>query len=114
MKKTLMGAFASILLSASAVSYAQEQPAQKEPQGDASAAQVRGCLTKGSEPQQYVVTDDKSGKKVAFGASSKLDSYVNQTVELTGRVVDRGGEKSFQPEAIKSVSSSCSKEAPKQ
>lgn len=111
MKPTLLGAIASILLSAGTVSFAQEPPAQREPQqkNESPAVQVRGCLTKGSEPQQYVVADEESGKKVAFGAPSKIDSYLNQTVELTGRMIDRGGEKSFQPEAIKSVSSSCTK-----
>jgi hypothetical protein len=54
-----------------------------------------------------MVADEKSGEKIAFSASSKLDSYVNQTVEIAGRVVDRGGAKSFQPQSVKAISASC-------
>jgi hypothetical protein len=68
---------------------------------------LKGCLTKGSQAQEYVVADEKSGEKLAFAGSSKLDSYVNQTVEISGKVVDRGGDKAFQPQSIKSIASSC-------
>jgi len=112
MRKALLSALAPLLLSIGAVSYAQEPPSQK-PQQDSSAVTVKGCLTKGPEAQQYIVTEDASGEKVMFGGSAKLDEYVNQTVELTGRIVERGGQSAFQPQSIKTVSSSCKGPAPK-
>jgi hypothetical protein len=90
--------------------YAQQSPAQQEsqrPQDEAAQLTLKGCLTKGSQSQQYVVADQRSGEKIAFAAPSKLDTYVNQTVEVSGRVVDRGGDKTFQPQSVKSISSSC-------
>jgi hypothetical protein len=110
MKKALTFAIASLLLSIGSIGYAQQSPAQQEsqrPQDDGAPLTLKGCLTKGTQSQQYVVADDRSGEKVAFAGSSKLDSYVNQTVEVSGRVVDRGGDKTFQPQSIKSVASSC-------
>jgi hypothetical protein len=68
---------------------------------------LKGCLTKGSQSQQYVVADERSGEKIAFAGSAKLDNYVNQTVEVSGKVVDRGGDKTFQPQSIKAIASSC-------
>ena len=110
MKKALTFTIASLLLSVGTLGYAQQNPAQQEsqrPQDEGAQLTLKGCLTKGSQSQQYVVADDRSGEKVAFAGSSKLDSYVNQTVEISGRVVDRGGDKTFQPQSIKSISSSC-------
>jgi hypothetical protein len=110
MKKALTCTIAALLLGVGTLGYAQQQPAPQEsqrPQDDGAPLTLKGCLTKGSQSQQYVVADDRSGEKVAFAGSSKLDSYVNQTVEISGRVVDRGGDKTFQPQSIKTVSSSC-------
>src|SRR4051812_14264352 len=110
MKKALTCTIASLLLSVGTLGYAQQGPAQQEsqrPQDDGAQVTLKGCLTKGSQSQQYVVADERSGDKIAFAGSSKLDNYVNQTVEIAGRVVDRGGDKTFQPQSVKSVSSSC-------
>jgi hypothetical protein len=110
MKKSLSCTIASLLLSVGTLSYAQQSPAQQEsqrPQDEAAQLTLKGCLTKGSQSQQYVVADQRSGEKIAFAAPSKLDTYVNQTVEVSGRVVDRGGDKTFQPQSVKSISSSC-------
>jgi hypothetical protein len=110
MKKALTCTIACFLLSVGTLGYAQQPPAQQDsqrPKDEGAPMTLKGCLTKGSQPQQYIVADEKSGEKVAFAASSKLDSYVNQTVEISGKVVDRGGDKSFQPQSVKSISSSC-------
>jgi hypothetical protein len=116
MKKALIPVFASMFLSAGAVTYAQEAtpgqppPAQQErqrTQEEDTPATLRGCLSKGTQAQEYVVADEKSGEKVSFGGPAKLDTYLDQTVEITGRIVDQGGAKAFQPQSIKSVSSSC-------
>jgi hypothetical protein len=82
--------------------------AQKDQQQDQdTSATLRGCLTKGADAQQYIVADEGTGQKVAFAGPSKLDNYVNRTVEITGQVVEKGGQKSFQPQSIKSVAPSC-------
>jgi hypothetical protein len=111
MRKALTCIIASFLLGVGTLGYAQQQPPARQeaqrPQDEGAPLTLRGCLTKGSQSQQYIVADERSGQKIAFAASSKLDSYVNQTVEISGRVVDRGGDKSFQPESVKSISSSC-------
>jgi hypothetical protein len=104
----------TLLFSVGALTYAQDNPPARQPPPAAregTPATIRGCLTKGTQAQEYVVADEKSGEKVSFGGPSKLDNYVNQTVEVTGQTVERGGEKAFQPEAIKSVASTC-KSAP--
>jgi hypothetical protein len=116
MKNVLGRISAALILSVGALSYAQDDPPARQPpaqqerqrsQDEGTPATLRGCLTKGSEAQEYVVADEKSGEKVSFGGSAKLDSYVNQTVELTGQIIERGGEKAFLPQAIKSVASTC-------
>jgi len=110
MKTALTCTIASLLLSVGTLGYAQQPPPQQEqrPRDEGGTpVTLKGCLTKGSQAQEYVVADEKSGEKLAFAGSAKLDSYVNQTVELSGKVVDRGGEKTFQPQSIKSVASSC-------
>ena len=55
------------------------------------------------------MADEASGEKISFAAPSKLDSYLNQTVELKGQIVEQGGAKTFQPESVKSVAASCTK-----
>jgi len=86
-----------------------QQPAPSQQQRDDQGVTVTGCLTKGSAANQYVIADSKSGEKFTFEGPDKLDTYVNQTVQLTGKMMDRGGEKSFQPQAVKSISASCEK-----
>ena len=111
MKNILLFTSAFLLLSVGAVSYAQEphtRPAQPQDQrSEGTPATLKGCLTKGSQAQTYVVADETSGQKVMFSGSAKLDSYLNQTVEIKGEIVERGGEKSFQPQSIKTTSASC-------
>ena len=118
MKKILVCLSATLLMSVGALSYAQDNPpAQPSPgqqdrqrsQDNGTPATIRGCLLKGSTAQEYVVADEKSGEKVSFAGSAKLDNYVNQTVEVTGQVVERDGGKAFQPQAIKSVAATCKK-----
>ena len=87
MKKSLTCTIASLLLSVGTLGYAQQSPAQQEsqrPQDEAAQLTLKGWLTKGSQSQQYVVADQRSGEKIAFAAPSKLDTYVNQTVEVSG------------------------------
>lgn len=111
MKNILLIPAAFLFLSGGAASYAQQpqaRPMQPQDQkSEETPATVKGCLTKGSEAQTYAVADDTSGQKVVFSGSAKLDNYLNQTVEIQGEIVDRGGEKSFQPRTIKSIASSC-------
>ncbi len=121
MKDIIVRISAALILSFGALSYAQDNPPAQQPPGqrerqrtqeEGTTATIRGCLTKGSQAQEYVVADERSGQKVSFAGSDKLDSFVNQTVELTGQIVERDGEKAFQPQAIKSVASTCKTTTP--
>ncbi|MGJ5818325.1 hypothetical protein [Paludibaculum fermentans] len=109
MKNILLYTATFLLLGVGA--FAQEPPARPAPPQDQKSeempATLKGCLTKGSDAQTYALADDTSGQKVVFSGSSKLDNYLNQTVELKGEIVDRGGEKSFQPRTIKTIAASC-------
>jgi hypothetical protein len=107
----------SACLSVGTVVYAQNPPQQPPPpeqgqgqQQQSQAGQPRtvvGCLTKGSAEHTYVVTDSKSGEKLSFAASEKIEPYLNQTVQLDGQQMSRGGASAFTPQTVKTVSSSC-------
>lgn len=90
------------------VAFAQTPPQQPaQTQSDDQAITVTGCLSKDSGSGNYVLTDPKSGDKYSFAGSSRLDAYLNHTVQLTGRMAMQGGTKTFQPRTIKSISESC-------
>jgi hypothetical protein len=103
--KTLLPLTLSIFL-AGAV-YAQQNPPPPPPDQQQADTTVTGCLTKGENAGQYMVTESKSGHKFTFSGSQRLDSYLNHTVELTGKMMTSGDEKAFQPQTIKTVSNSC-------
>lgn len=111
MKKILLFTSMILTLSMGAVGYAQEPPARSpQPQHEQSTsapATLKGCLTKGSQAKTYSLADEATGQMVTFAGSAKLDNYLNQTVELTGDMVERGGEKSFMPQTVKTVAASC-------
>ena len=84
-------------------------PPDSAQQGDAQKMTVTGCLAKGSQANQYQITDSSSREKYSFPGPAQLDAYVNQTVKLTGSMQSgTNGEKVFRPESIAPVSSSCS------
>jgi hypothetical protein len=62
---------------------------------------------KGEKPEEFAITDNKSGEKVSFAAPEQLQRYVNQTVQLVGTVIDRGGARALLPESVKAISPSC-------
>ena len=111
-----MKLFSSILLLAGLVlgniAYGQD-PAQTTPPApkptDVPKMSVTGCLTKGTEAAQYLITDQGTGQKIPFSGPSQLDKYVNQTVKLTGAMVVQGQEKVFKPESVNQVASTCEK-----
>jgi hypothetical protein len=88
---------------------AQQRPAtpQQQQEADAQAVTLQGCLTKGSSDGQFVISDSKSGQKITFNGSPRLATYLNHTVELTGKMMDQNGERTFQATAIKSLASTC-------
>ena len=85
----------------------QEDPSAPAPQAGGESMTVTGCLMKGTGAGEYAITDSKSGEKIAFAAPDQLQKYVNQTVQLTGTVMTRNGDKAFRPESVKAVSPSC-------
>lgn len=85
----------------------QTDPADPAAPAGGSPMTVTGCLMKGTGPGEYAIRDNKSGEKLAFAAPDQLQKYVNQTVQLTGTVMNRGGDKDFRPESVKAISPSC-------
>jgi hypothetical protein len=84
------------------------QPTQGEPeQAGGQPMTLTGCLMKGEKPEEFAITDSKSGEKVSFAAPEQLQKYLNQTVELSGTVMTRGGARAFRPESVKAISPSC-------
>jgi hypothetical protein len=119
MKKLFLPAIFSVLVGLGCVAYAQNPdqqappsqqqapPSQQKQDDQAQKVSLVGCLTKGTGQGEYVIADQKSGEKVTFAAPDKIEKFLNQTVQLSGRVVNKGGDKVFQPESIASVSSTC-------
>jgi len=106
--KTLLTLTISMFLGAAA--YAQNPPQQTPPsqdQQDTQSTTVTGCLTKGANTGEYMISDSKTGEKLTFAGPDRLDSYVNHTVQLTGKMMMSGNEKSFQPQSIKTISNAC-------
>ena len=101
-----------LCLSAGSSAFAQNPPQQPpQPQERAShetpAVTLVGCLTKGASANEYVISDTKTGEKTSFSGSEKLEQYVNHTVQIAGKMSNKGAEKSFTPDSIKTVSDSC-------
>jgi hypothetical protein len=118
MKKLSTSAMFTVFIGLGIAAFAQnpnqrtppsQQPPQSE-QNEQAADQpmtLTGCLMKGEQPEEYSVTDNKSGEKVSFAAPEQVLKYVNQTVELSGTVTTRGGARAFRPESLKAISPSC-------
>jgi hypothetical protein len=86
-----------------------QQPSTAAPQGaeaQGEATNLTGCLTKAGSGQ-YSIVDDKTQKHVTFEAPDKIEPYLNQTVELSGETVARGGASAFVPQSVKRVATSC-------
>jgi hypothetical protein len=122
MKKLSISAMFTVFLGLGIAAFAQnpnqrtppsQPPAQPQTQGEpneqagAQPMTLTGCLTKGEKPEEFAITDNKSGEKVSFAAPDQLQKYLNQTVQLSGTVMTRGGAKAFRPESVKAISSSC-------
>lgn len=121
MKSLFLTTVTTVFLAFGMLAFGQQRPATPgapptpEAQAPAPGAQtpadtmtLTGCLSKGTEPNQYQITDQSSRQTVAFPGPNQLAQYVNQTVKLTGKMVDNGqGQKTFQPNSINPVSSSC-------
>ncbi len=85
----------------------QTDPADPSADPSGTPLTLTGCLMKGTSANEYAITDSKSGEKYSFAAPDQLQRYLNQTVQLTGTVMSRGGDKAFRPESVKSLSPSC-------
>jgi hypothetical protein len=118
MKKFIRSALFTAFVGTGLVAFAQDTPPPaRQPNPPNSAQQpdegeprtVTGCLMKGAGPNQYAITDNKSGEKLSFVAPDQLQTYLNQTVQLKGVVTNRGGSKIFHPESVSSVASTCQK-----
>jgi len=97
MNSALLFAIVSLFLGLGSVAWAQN-PDQNTPlkQRDRSEVQVKtvtGCLTKGTTAGEYMVTHPKSGEKVSFAGSTRLNKYVNQTVTVSGKMSGQRAER---------------------
>jgi hypothetical protein len=117
MKKFIHSAMFTVFIGMGIAAFAQNpnqrtppsQQDQSEPneQAGGQPMTITGCLMKGDTPDQYAITDNKSGEKISFAAPDQLQKFLNQTVQLTGSVMNRGGQRTFQPQSVKAVSPSC-------
>jgi hypothetical protein len=118
MKKLSTSAMFTVFIGLGIAAFAQnpsqrtppsQPPVQSEPneQADGQPMTLTGCLTKGENPEEFAITDTKSGEKISFAAPDQLQRYVNQTVQIAGTVITRGGAKAFRPESVKAISPSC-------
>jgi hypothetical protein len=106
----VIAAFTTFLSVASTVlaqSPGQVPPQQSQPGQNNEATTLVGCLTKGGAEHQYVITEDKTSKKVLFSASERIEPFLNQTVELTGQTTAQEGGKAFVPQSVKTVATTC-------
>lgn len=49
-----------------------------------SQSTITGCLTGTSKPNEYTLVDQKGVTNIVFSVTVPLDSYVGQSVTLTG------------------------------
>jgi hypothetical protein len=97
-------------LALGSLAFAQSPSRQAPPpekSNDAPKVTVTGCLAKDSAANAYTITDKQTGEKLAFQAPAQIEKFLNQTVKLTGTMVTKGQEKSFQPETINQVAATC-------
>jgi len=106
MKFLLPITFSLFLGTAAYAQNPQQTPQTQQDPSDQSTT-VTGCLAKGTNAGEYAIKDSKTGETYTFAGPERLESYVGHTVQLTGKMMARGGEKSFQPQSIKTVSDSC-------
>jgi hypothetical protein len=85
----------------------QPTPNEQNEQAGGQPMTLTGCLMKGEKPEEFAITDNKSGEKISFAAPEQLQKYLNQTVQLVGTVMTRGGARAFKPESVKAISPSC-------
>ncbi len=106
--KFLPVTFCALMLAGSAMFAQQEQqPPSNNP--NAQTQTITGCLTKSTtNSNEYVLSEQNTGQKYTFAGPSRLDNYVNHTVQMTGTMMNnQNGEKQFQPQSVKTVSNSC-------
>jgi hypothetical protein len=101
--------FTGLALGSLAYGQTPSQNPPSERPSDAPKVTVTGCLTKGSTANAYAITDQKTGEKIPFAGPAQIDKYLNQTVQLTGTMVNKGQEKVFTPESINPVATTCQK-----
>jgi hypothetical protein len=100
----------AIMMVASALAFSQS-PKPK------TYSTITGCLTSGSQPDEYHLVDGKGVTNIVYSVKVHLDSYVGQSVTLTGDKsampsTDTGTGKPmphFRVEEVKAASGSCKK-----
>jgi hypothetical protein len=107
--RTIVFTFVGISIAVCVQGSGQETatPQQSEHNRDQKVS-LTGCLTKGAEANQYVITDQISREKVTFEAPAQFYRFVNTIVRVTGHTVTRNNqERVFQPQTLAPLSSSC-------
>jgi hypothetical protein len=113
MKRLFQSAIVSTFIGVSIVAFSQgpgkeTTPNQQREQNQHQKVSLTGCLVKGAEANEYVITDQTSREKVTFNGPAEFYRFVNLTVRVTGHIVTRDNEdRVFQPETLAPLSSSC-------
>ena len=98
-----------MLFSLCAASYGQ-QPDQERDRMKNPPVTVTGCLDKGENPNEFVLTDSSSGTKMIVTGSPDLEKHAAKHIEkLTGTASE--DNKSFTVSKVEHVADSC--QAPK-
>jgi hypothetical protein len=104
--KMFVAGFALCLL-AVAIPAAQEE-GKSEGKGKKGGTTMTGCLSKGDMAGEYVLTDEKTGKKTPVTGPADLEKHsANHKVTLIGSRLTEGGKTVFKATAIKHISETC-------
>ncbi|MFN0171614.1 MAG: hypothetical protein ACKV22_34795 [Bryobacteraceae bacterium] len=70
--------------------------------------QVTGCLTKGAQAGEFILTDEKSGERMIAAGSPDLEKHAaNHKVKVTGSREPGDGKQVFKVTSIEHVSDTC-------
>ena len=111
--KTAVVVFAimAILVSLSPAAYGQD--ANRSNPGQGKETTMTGCLSKGSNPGEYTLTDETTGTTTTVKGSADLEKHSgNHKVELTGTESSDGGKMTLNASKIRHISDSCTPKKP--
>jgi hypothetical protein len=92
----------------------EAERSKEEGKGKKGATTMTGCLSKGDMAGEYVLTNEKTGRKTTVTGPADLEKHsAHHKVTLTGSRSMEGGKTVFKVTAIKHVSETCTPAAAK-